>query len=523
MTRTEKLAEAARRVRVAATNPLHRADNGEEYSSLLARTSSPARKSLYAHCVYLGERLSQGCSSLVHRCTKHCTTTTRFTKCSSDERHCPTCPDLTYKLAYPPIPSRHLAYFILPVSTNHVWRKGVDALRRRWHLFTGRKIFAVATGQFVTEQGTRKLLALDSLDTVRAYLPPDAEVIDVPNDPSRWELAAWPKLWAFLPNVHPDDVVLYAHAKGATRPGDSTAHRWADLLYSLSLDYWSHTESLLHSHTLVGPLKRTVKAFGAPNQDSTWHFSGNFWWARVGPLKEKLDRVPIPVDKWATEAWMGIAFSQHEAGTQFTGHSDFYLYRPADLARIETEYRAWLRTHAPDPLPATKRFPRLSVIVPTTGRSTLARTLASITPQLKPDDELIVKPDDSGDWAATPRTAGMRQARGDYLLFMDDDDIYTPHAFEAIRSTIRQHPNRPLMFKMKRGAPFHDVLPTRTDKVHLGQVSTQMFVVPNNPAKLGYWTNRYEGDFDFIRSTLAYYAESDVVWAPEVIAEWRPT
>ncbi len=160
---------------------------------------------------------------------------------------------------------------------------------------------------------------------------------------------------------------------------------------------------------------------------------------------------------------------------------------------------------------------RLSVIVASKGRPCI-RTLESITSQLRHGDELIVQRDETGDMAATPRTRGMLQATGDWLLFMDDDDIYTEGALEVIRAAIRSNAEQPHLFGMEAG-PGWKLPYARVVKVT--NVSTQMFVCPNVKEKLGKWGPRRCGDYDFIESTLRHYPDGPV-WHDEVIAVWRP-
>lgn len=520
-------------------------------------------------CTSLGVRCGGGDGGTVklYKCDKKGGTTSLFVRCSKADHHCETCgadsrkanPPASKYMAtpggitvpaapapaagLPPIGKRHLAFHVLPVSGNGVWRRAIDQLRLRWHLFDGAKVFAVATGDSVREQidshetdpTEARTLPVESFGAVRAYLPEDAEAFEVGNRADLWESVSWPELFGrVLSAAGPQDAVFYGHAKGVSRRLTSTVHLWAEMLFRLNLDHWGEVETLLRRHPIVGSLTRQGQLFPPPNTGSKWHYSGNFWWARAAALRVALAARPVPADRWGAEAWPGIAFPANVAGTFFTGASDFFLYNPADLSRVSSELSLFLSSRKPSfssppktqdsPKRAGKREegrPLLSVVVPTTGRDTLGRTLDSIRPQLLPGDQLIVESDATGDWGATPRTKGMAAAAGDYLLFMDDDDVYLPGSLDAVRSALRENPGRPHLFSMWRDANYGDQLP-RAEVVQMGNVSTQMAVFPNDPAKLGAWGTRYEGDYDFIRSTLDKYPPGAVVFRPEVIACLRP-
>src|SRR2546423_1592900 len=83
-----------------------------------------------------------------------------------------------------------------------------------------------------------------------------------------------------------------------------------------------------------------------------------------------------------------------------------------------------------------------SVIVPTSGRSTLLGTLESIVSQLEPGDEVIVVRDGAGDWGHSARNAAMPRAKGTHLLFQDDDDQYANGALAEMRRFAREQPDR---------------------------------------------------------------------------------
>jgi glycosyltransferase involved in cell wall biosynthesis len=187
----------------------------------------------------------------------------------------------------------------------------------------------------------------------------------------------------------------------------------------------------------------------------------------------------------------------------------------------------------------------LSILIPTVSRPTLARTLRSLCGQgLGPADEVLLLgdgeqptarslfeqfglpgryvavPGPSRDWGYTPRNHGMPLARGRWLTFMDDDDAYAPGALAVVRAALAVNPPRPHLFRM-RYVPSGETL-WRRREVAVGNVSTQMFVLPAAGPR-GAWGRRYEGDYDFIASTLARWPAGALVWREEVIAHVWPS
>jgi glycosyltransferase involved in cell wall biosynthesis len=195
---------------------------------------------------------------------------------------------------------------------------------------------------------------------------------------------------------------------------------------------------------------------------------------------------------------------------------------------------------------------RLSIIVPTRGRPSLARTLRSIEEQeLVEGDQVLLVADGPcpSVWREyerrrqgkhrrlyryyeTPPTRylgffqrqyGMERAEGDYLLFMADDDCYLPGALAAVRAAATAHPGRILMFRMLAfgGRIWRDGEPRFVE----GNVSDQIVALPNDPRRLGRWDDKtvYQGDYWFLRETVDRYPEGEaaIVWIDHLIAMFR--
>jgi glycosyltransferase involved in cell wall biosynthesis len=183
--------------------------------------------------------------------------------------------------------------------------------------------------------------------------------------------------------------------------------------------------------------------------------------------------------------------------------------------------------------------PTFSFIVPTLGRPSLARALQSLDTQpLEPGDEiLVVGAYDAapvalahgarflphlaaGDDGYTERAYGMAHAVDTHLAFLDDDDEYLPGAVAAMRAQIAAAPDRPHLFRMI--APWGETLWRRLGVYRRGDFGGAQFVTPNDPARLGTYSQAYEADYDFIMSTLELYPPGALVWSDTVTYRCAP-
>lgn len=120
------------------------------------------------------------------------------------------------------------------------------------------------------------------------------------------------------------------------------------------------------------------------------------------------------------------------------------------------------------PAPAELAPPRplFSVVIPTFNRrDTTVEAIVSASEQAEPDTEIVVVDDGSTDGTyeqlvshispvfrvvrqpnsgtATARNTGIAHARGEYIVWLDSDDILLPGALEGYRQVLSQTDNRP--------------------------------------------------------------------------------
>lgn len=187
--------------------------------------------------------------------------------------------------------------------------------------------------------------------------------------------------------------------------------------------------------------------------------------------------------------------------------------------------------------------PRISVIIPTLGRTSLRMALESLKRQLLGGDEVLVVGDGpqpgarkiakkfgesfryeetepTNCWGHAQRNLGMELAKGDYLAFLDDDDLSFFGALASMREEIGQHSQKLLIFRMKHtGAVLW-----KDPELRLNNISSQMYCFPNRPDRLAQWGPNREtpslkgGDFCFARDTACLWPSESVIFCHAIVA-----
>lgn len=138
-----------------------------------------------------------------------------------------------------------------------------------------------------------------------------------------------------------------------------------------------------------------------------------------------------------------------------------------------------------------------------------------------PHARYLACPPTEHSWGHREINFGIANAKGQWLGFNDDDDVWTPGAIGVMRQAVSVS-DRPILFRFLTYHGF--VVWTSRLAFMQDQIGGHCIVCPNVPGKVGTWTDRYQGDWDFIEETVNRYGgPSQIIWREEVIALGRPS
>jgi hypothetical protein len=227
---------------------------------------------------------------------------------------------------------RHLLFHVGPFSGNGIWQRNVEQVLKRIHLFNGRRIVGIVTGE-----------GLDPPEAVMEAFKGEAEFIVERNNPKLREVVTFVPMFSQVESVAPNEVVFYGQAKGVTRPADdsTTVHRWTDIMYETLLDHMDIVEPLLERFPVAGSFKKVGRGF--QGSASSWHYSGSFCWFRSAELFKR-DWQAIDHRWWGIESYPSLHFTVEEAACVFrqglVPELDLYDYRYFH-EQIVPHYEQW--------------------------------------------------------------------------------------------------------------------------------------------------------------------------------------
>lgn len=200
--------------------------------------------------------------------------------------------------------------------------------------------------------------------------------------------------------------------------------------------------------------------------------------------------------------------------------------------------------------------PTLSILIPTAGNGDIPHVLHSISQQdLHPFDDVIIIADGAqpfirasieairdtetfrcsirylesqrtNDFGHSQLNEALKEATGNYIMIQDDDDIFLPRSFEVVRAATRASEavgeRLPHIFRFYTNDHWLVWNPQDEHRIEETLIGSHNLVVPNDLSRLGRFTPRYRGDFDWTKSTLSFYPSTKWQWHTEIITRQRP-
>lgn len=176
----------------------------------------------------------------------------------------------------------------------------------------------------------------------------------------------------------------------------------------------------------------------------------------------------------------------------------------------------------------------IDIIIPTSGRDTLEKTIDSIQYQASKNDDIIVVGDGidpqvnfkaynlgpTNDYGASQRNFGLMVGNNPWIMFIDDDDVYTNNAFDTVKKYLKAPEIH--IFKMTYSHLHSNNTLWKTKEIKYGNIGTPMFIVPRIFEKLPPWVGRYGHDLDFIEMFIKLNPDLPITWHDEIISIIRP-
>lgn len=178
----------------------------------------------------------------------------------------------------------------------------------------------------------------------------------------------------------------------------------------------------------------------------------------------------------------------------------------------------------------------INIIIATTNRPSLRRMIEALADQVTPDDFVTILYDgvtpeqyplqilkctvisiaelqQQGSWGHGIRSKYQNYLPGDWLWNVDDDDVVTPDALQAIRGTCTD--NRNIYFFRFRHQNQGKIYWHTPGQHYLGNVGTPSGIIPNNH-NLPEWPPIHGGDGLFMQKCANMFKP---VWIDRIIYE----
>lgn len=254
-------------------------------------------------------------------------------------------------LPFPGGPVRNLMMYIYPISQFEVWRWNVEQIRKRLHLFNGKRIITIATDHATnTVEEVQEAFCGERID----------QWIVGENDPTRWEMLGLPSMMSAVHSCDPNEMTFYCHAKGVQGPAHiSDPHfreqprvKWATCMYESCLDGIHLVEKALVDHTFAGSFKARI-IHGQEPFRSSWHYSGTFYWFRNAKLFSLPNWNVFDQQWYGAETYPGQLVGWGQAAGLFCDHRPVLYLQDSWVNQVDAMWAEWKAKNLCTPASAT--------------------------------------------------------------------------------------------------------------------------------------------------------------------------
>lgn len=142
---------------------------------------------------------------------------------------------------------------------------------------------------------------IENINIVQSYINNQGAkfiIVDVGENDTSYERFTLLKIKYFIKE---DDIFLYFHTKGVTKPNSDAVYTWRNIMEYFLIGKYNECISKLHEYDTVGIMWNNMP----------WpHFSGNFWWS-TGKYFLSLPNYINPYEYLAPEAYIGTNAPSH--------------------------------------------------------------------------------------------------------------------------------------------------------------------------------------------------------------------
>ena len=209
----------------------------------------------------------------------------------------------------------NLIYHVCPLIKNDVWRDNLAQLKKRWGIFTGKKVLAVSNNTDLVWP----------IEEVVKELNRECELFEVPNDANLRETISFKQLLKSVESLDGEEITFYGHTKGnSTKESMLGSEFWRNAMYHYLLDNINAVLDNFRTFPTIGTHKicwppgvRTPFPTNLDNEHH-WMFSGTFFWFNNKAVFSNPKCYEyIAKDRYGVEAWIGNLFPEKQGCTLY--------------------------------------------------------------------------------------------------------------------------------------------------------------------------------------------------------------